>query len=109
MSELSKYGIDETTLRQMYEEWHSGTPKSTLEARYLGKSSSHGKVFTGLVRRYLGIETERRSSLASENKRLRALLEAHGIDPDSDPSAGRALDPSGRPGDPPAGGTGPGR
>ena len=85
MSGLSEYGIDEDTLRRMYEEWQSGVAKSTLEARYLGKTSSHGKVFTSLVRRYLGIETEKRSSLAGENARLRALLAAHGIDPDSEP------------------------
>ena len=83
MSELSDYGIDRATLQRMYDEWTSGVPKSTLEARYLGKTSAHGKVFSALVRKHLGIETERRSSLAEENERLRALLRAHGIDPET--------------------------
>ena len=83
MNELSEYGIDEPTLKRMYAEWQAGVPKSTLETQYLGKTSSHGKVFTGLVRKYLGIETERRSGLAEENQRLRALLIEHGIDPDT--------------------------
>jgi hypothetical protein len=83
MGELAEYAVDLETLRRMYEEWGSGVPKSTLEARYLGRTSSQGRVFSTLVRKHLGIETERRSSLAEENARLRALLREHGIDPNT--------------------------
>jgi len=88
MNDLSDYGIDEATLRRMYDEWCQGAKKSELERRYLGKPESHGALFTGLVRNHLGIETQRRSpqaarlaELTEENARLRDLLESHGIDP----------------------------
>ncbi|GIU86703.1 MAG: hypothetical protein KatS3mg009_1218 [Acidimicrobiia bacterium] len=89
MSELSDYGIDLQTLRHMYDEWCAGAKKSELERRYLRKPESHGKLFSSLVRRHLGIETERHRSetgeitrLRAENERLRTLLRAHGIDPE---------------------------
>lgn len=89
MSELSDYGIDLPTLRRMYDEWCAGAKKSELERRYLHKPESHGKLFSTLVRRHLGIETERHSSatgevarLRAENERLRTLLRTHGIDPE---------------------------
>lgn len=89
MAELADYGIDLDTLRQMYDEWQRGTPKSRLETTYLHKSEPHGKLFSSLVRRYLGHDTERRRPLAEEvgklreeNQRLRQLLVRHGIDPD---------------------------
>lgn len=73
----------------MYEEWFAGVKKSVLERRYLNKPESHGKLFTSLVYRHLGIDTEQRSSLSQrlrhseeENRRLRALLHSHGINPD---------------------------
>lgn len=87
MSELKDFGIDLATLREMLDEWRGGAKKSELERRYLNRPESHGKLFTTLVRRHLGIETERRSpqsariaQLESKVIRLRALLEAHGID-----------------------------
>lgn len=68
----------------MYSEWKSGThSKSAIERRYLGKATHHGKLFTKLVREYLGVETETASSLRMEVERLRSLLLQHGIDPDS--------------------------
>jgi hypothetical protein len=82
MGELESYGIDKATLQQMYDEWLAGAKKGALEERYLGRTSSHGKLFTSLVRAHLGHETERRSRLAAENARLRGLLQRHGIDPD---------------------------
>lgn len=89
VAELAEYGIDLDTLREMYEAWLQGAKKSDLERRYLNKPESHGKLFTTLVREHLGIETERPSHLAqrnreleAENQRLRALLKAHGVDPD---------------------------
>jgi hypothetical protein len=88
MADLEEYGITEDALRQMYAEWRAGAKKSDLERRYLGKPESHGKLFTRLVRDYLGIETERhshltaeRNELAAEVQRLTALLRANGIDP----------------------------
>ena len=54
----------------MYAEWKEGAPKSDLERRYLSKSGSHGKLFSSLVRRYLGIETERSHPLVKENRVL---------------------------------------
>lgn len=90
MGELADYGIDKATLRRMYDEWCRGAKKSDLERRYLDKPESHGKLFSTLVREHLGIETERRSSLADERDqlqrevhRLRGLLKANGIDPDA--------------------------
>mgnify|MGYP000197513831 CR=1 FL=1 len=92
MAELEDYGINRATLQRMYEEWRAGKSKSHLEQKYLGKSESHGKLFSSLVRRFLGYETERRHRMAdelqrlrNENTRLRALLRSHGIDPDARP------------------------
>ena len=82
MMELEDYGIDLEALRVMYARWQQGATKSGLEIEYLGKVESHGKLFSSLVRRHLGIETEKRSSSALEIDRLRRLLLANGIDPD---------------------------
>jgi hypothetical protein len=86
MGDLEDYGIDIETLRRMYNEYESGVPKSQLERRYLGKPESHGKVFSALVRKYLGVETEKRSTLAVENARLKRLLRSLGVtDFDTEP------------------------
>lgn len=82
MAELEDYGLTLGALRDMYDEWVQGASKSELERRYLGKPESHGKLFTSLVRRFLGFDTEQRSPLVVENARLRALLRQHGIDPE---------------------------
>jgi len=78
---LEDYGIDLETLKQMYAEFQAGANKSDLERRYLDRPQSHGKVFSTLVRRYLHVETEKRSSLSKENARLKAMLREHGINP----------------------------
>jgi len=90
MGELETYGIDISTLREMYELWCEGAKKSELERRYLGRPQSHGKLFTALVREHLGVETEQRSQLkadrdglSAEVARLKALLRENGIDPES--------------------------
>lgn len=86
--DLADYGIDRATLEAMYAEWREGRrSKSAIERRYLGKATHHGKLFTKLVRDFLGEETQRPHPLHAEVQRLRRLLEAHGIDPDSDPAA----------------------
>jgi len=84
MADLEDYGINLETLREMHRRWQEGESKSALEIEYLDKVGSHGKLFSSLVRRYLGIETERRSASALEIDRLRRLLHKHGIDPDAD-------------------------
>jgi hypothetical protein len=88
MADLADHGIDEATLRLMYQLWCDGAKKSHLERRFLNKPESHGKLFTALVREHLGIETEKRSPMTAERdelrhevQRLKALLHAHGIDP----------------------------
>jgi hypothetical protein len=81
MSDLEVYGIDSATLERMYEEWKTGTSKSALERRYLGRDGSHGKLFTSLVRRFLNPETEERHPLAIENDRLRACCGSGGSTP----------------------------
>jgi hypothetical protein len=67
---------------EMHRAWLNGTPKSDLEVRFLGTNRAHGKRFSGLIRKHLGIETERQHPLAAENERLRQLLKRHGINPD---------------------------
>lgn len=91
MPDLDDLGIDIDVVREMYDRWRGGATKSELERRYLNAPQSHGKLFSSLVREHLGIETEHRSGqtarlaeLELENRRLRALLVAHGIDPSSD-------------------------
>lgn len=73
--DLEEYGIDKETLQRMYSDWRAGASKSELERKYLGKGESHGKVFSSLVRRYLGIETERTHPLVKENERLTVEIE----------------------------------
>lgn len=82
MAGLDDYGIDIATLRKMYAAWQTGASKSSLETRYLGKVERQGKLFTSLVRKHLGIETEKRSKTVIENERLRRLLREHGIGPE---------------------------
>lgn len=88
-----KYGISIRTLRQMYEEWETeGVPKSVVEARYLRTRRFHGKLFSRLVLKYLGIETQHPHKMTNRVKeleiqvaRLRNLLRDHGIQvPDDD-------------------------
>lgn len=90
MKDLVEFGIGLDDLQAMYQEWCNGSKKSALERKYLDKPESHGKLFSALVRDHLGIETERRSTLKDqniwlegENERLRRLLRANGIDPES--------------------------
>ena len=81
MAELEDYGITKARLQEMYEEFLGGVSKSELERRYLGKPESHGKLFSSLVSRYLGIDTERRSPQTKEIARLQALVRSLGGDP----------------------------
>ena len=67
--------------RDMYSAWVAGAPKSDIEMRFLGTSRAHGKRFSIIVKRNLGIDTERIHPLAAENARLRKILKEHGIDP----------------------------
>ena len=85
MASLSDQGVTTEKLEDMYQRWKNGEAKSTLEIEYLGRTGSHGKLFTSLIRTHLGIETERKSKTVLENERLRTLLHSYGIDPDSPP------------------------
>lgn len=89
--DLEDYGIDLETLKRMHAEYLAGATKSGLELRYLNNTTGHGKVFSTLVRRYLHVETEKRSSLSKENARLKAVLREHGINPGK-PTVGDAAD-----------------
>lgn len=66
---------------EMYERWQRGEAKSSLEIEYWKKGTAHGKAFSGYVRRWLGIETERQSSQSVRIAHLEALLRANGISP----------------------------
>ena len=66
---------------EMYERWQQGAPKSRLEIEYWGNATAHGKAFSGYVKRWLGIETERQSSQSARIAELEALLRANGISP----------------------------
>jgi hypothetical protein len=77
---------DEAALaKDMYRAWVGGMSKSDVEQRFLGTSRAHGKRFSIIVKKHLGIETEKQHPLAAENERLRLLLRSYGIDPDSSP------------------------
>lgn len=66
---------------EMYERWQQGEPKSRLEIEYWDKATAHGKAFTAYVKRWLGVETERRSSQTARIAELEALLRANGVSP----------------------------
>lgn len=81
MADLDDYGISQAELETMYAEFLNGVSKSELERKYLGKPESHGKLFSSLVLRYLGIETEKRSPQSREVERLQRLVRSLGADP----------------------------
>ncbi len=66
---------------ELHERWSNGEKKSPLEVEYFGNATSHGKFFTGYVKKWRGIDTEGRSVQALHIARLEALLRAHGISP----------------------------
>lgn len=66
---------------EMYERWQQGEPKSRLEIEYWGNATAHGKKFTGYVKKWLGVETERRSHQSARIEELEAILRARGISP----------------------------
>jgi len=66
---------------EMHARWLAGEAKSQLEITYWGDGTSHGKRFTSYVRRWLGVETERRSEQTERIRHLEALLRVNGIAP----------------------------
>jgi hypothetical protein len=66
---------------EMHARWMTGEAKSQLEIAYWNDGTSHGKRFTSYVRRWLGVETERRSEQTERIRRLEALLRVNGIAP----------------------------
>ncbi len=67
----------------MLDRWRNGEAKSRLEIEYWEDSTSHGKAFTSYVRRWAGVETEKRSSQTERVRELEDVLRAHGIPPTS--------------------------
>ena len=66
---------------EMYERWQQGEPKSRLEIEYWANPTAHGKKFTGYVKKWLDVETERKSLQTARIERLEALLRARGVSP----------------------------
>ena len=66
---------------EMYERWQQGEPKSRLEIEYWGNPTAHGKKFTAYVKKWLDVETERKSLQTARIERLEALLRARGVSP----------------------------
>jgi len=74
-------GDDHALAEEMLTRYQTGESKSTLEIEYWDDGTSHGKRFTGFVRKQLGIDTEGRSRQSLELERLSALLRRHGVSP----------------------------
>lgn len=66
---------------ELYRRWSAGEKKSPLEVEYFDNATSHGKFFTAFIRKWLGLETETKSSQTEHVERLEALLRVHGISP----------------------------
>ena len=84
MSGLDQELPDQEHIRiatDMYERWQQGEPKSRLEIEYWDNPTAHGKKFTGYVKKWLGVETERKSHQAARIEELEALLRARGVSP----------------------------
>jgi Protein of unknown function (DUF3644) len=67
--------------RELYDRWTAGEKKSPLEVEYFGKPASHGKYFSGFIKKWLGLQTETRSAQSEHVAKLEAMLRAHGISP----------------------------
>ena len=84
MSELDEERSDQEHIRiatEMYARWQQGEPKSRLEIEYWGNATAHGKKFTGYVKKWLDVETERKSHQSARIEELEGLLRARGISP----------------------------
>lgn len=66
---------------EMHDRWRAGEAKSRLEIEFWDDSTSHGKAFTSYVRRWLGVETEKKSSQSERVGELEDLLRVHGVSP----------------------------
>ncbi len=67
--------------RTLYARWETGEAKSSIELEAWGDATSHGKRFTSYVRRWLDLETEKKSAQTEHVERLEALLRIHGVSP----------------------------
>lgn len=72
---------DQELAREMLARFQAGESKSALEIEYWDDATSHGKRFTGFIRKHLGVETESRSRQTAELDRLQKLLRRSGISP----------------------------
>ena len=66
---------------EMHQRWQEGEAKSRLEIEYWDNAVAHGKAFSGYVKRWLGVDTERQSSQTARIIELESLLRANGISP----------------------------
>ncbi len=66
-------------LETWYQQWLSGRSKNSIERDELNDPRSHGKYITRMWRDRLHYETEEEHHLVEEVRRLRSLLEQHGI------------------------------
>jgi hypothetical protein len=63
----------------MHRRWQAGESKSQLEIEYWSDATSHGKRFTAYARRWLVVETEKRSGQSERIEPLEQLLRVHGV------------------------------
>lgn len=66
---------------EMHARWQAGESKSAIEIDVWGNATSHGKKFTSYVRRWLGVETEKKANQTEHIEHLEALLRTHGVSP----------------------------
>ncbi len=61
--------------------WQAGESKSAIEIDVWGNATGHGEKFTSYVRRWLGVETEKKANQIEHIEHLEALLRTHGVSP----------------------------
>lgn len=66
-------------LKLLHQQWLDGRSKNDIERVEFNDPYSHGKFITRLWRE-IGLETEREHPLSVENRRLKDILDANGID-----------------------------
>jgi hypothetical protein len=67
--------------KELYDRWSAGEKKSPLEIEYFAKPTSHGKFFSGFIKKWLALGTETKSAQSDHIERLEGLLRVHGVSP----------------------------
>ncbi len=67
--------------KELYHRWSAGEKKSPLEIEYFAKPTSHGKFFSGFIKKWLALGTETKSAQSDHIERLEGLLRVHGVSP----------------------------